>query len=98
MAEATGVFRYPQAAGRTPEEKIECLRRELMCMTDQLNRLDLQPAGAAQELRLGRSVPGCIRKQVADGAHRLWLGSEDETCGILFDFTAGTYELRGTRK
>ena len=49
-----------------------------------------------QALILGTDNPGYVTKYYNNG-HRLWIGNGAQTCGIMFDFTNGTYKLYGTQ-
>lgn len=49
-----------------------------------------------QALILGTDNPGYVTKYYNAG-HKLWIGNGTQTCGIMFDFSAGTYQLYGTQ-
>ncbi len=53
-------------------------------------------AGSNPAVVIGADNPAYVEKMYTGGAHRFWIGNSTMTCGILFNFTAGTYELRGT--
>lgn len=45
---------------------------------------------------LGNTNPAVIQK-IYDGSNLMWVGNEAKTCGIMFNFSAGTYQFYGTK-
>ena len=95
MGDRPLTLRYPSVTGRTAEEKIESLRKELIRMTDELNLLELPETGETDGLRLGAEGRASVRLLRENGRELLWIGGADMACGLLLDLTAGTYQLRG---
>ena len=45
---------------------------------------------------LGNTNPAVVQK-IYDGSNLMWVGNEAKTCGIMFNFNAGTYQFYGTK-
>ena len=45
---------------------------------------------------LGNTNPAVVQK-IYDGNNLMWVGNEAKTCGIMFNFSAGTYQFYGTK-
>lgn len=45
---------------------------------------------------LGNTNPAVVQK-IYDGSNLMWIGNEAKTCGIMFNFSAGTYQFYGTK-
>lgn len=45
---------------------------------------------------LGNTNPAVVQK-IYDGNNLMWVGNEGKTCGIMFNFSAGTYQFYGTK-
>ena len=45
---------------------------------------------------LGNTNPAVVQK-IYDGSNLMWVGNEAKTCGIMFNFSAGTYQFYGTK-
>lgn len=45
---------------------------------------------------LGNTNPAVVQK-IYDGNNLMWVGNEGKTCGIMFNFNAGTYQFYGTK-
>ena len=45
---------------------------------------------------LGNTNPAIVQK-IYDGSNLMWVGNENKTCGIMFNFSAGTYQFYGTK-
>lgn len=45
---------------------------------------------------LGNTNPAVVQK-IYDGNNLMWIGNEAKTCGIMFNFNAGTYQFYGTK-
>lgn len=45
---------------------------------------------------LGNTNPAVVQK-IYDGRNLMWVGNEAKTCGIMFNFNAGTYQFYGTK-
>lgn len=45
---------------------------------------------------LGNTNPAVVQK-IYDGNNLMWVGNESKTCGIMFNFSAGTYQFYGTK-
>ena len=45
---------------------------------------------------LGNTNPAVVQK-IYDGSNLMWVGNETKTCGIMFNFSAGTYQFYGTK-
>ena len=45
---------------------------------------------------LGNTNPAVVQK-IYDGNNLMWIGNEAKTCGIMFNFSAGTYQFYGTK-
>lgn len=45
---------------------------------------------------LGNTNPAVVQK-IYDGSNLMWVGNEGKTCGIMFNFSAGTYQFYGTK-
>ena len=45
---------------------------------------------------LGNTNPAVVQK-IYDGRNLMWVGNEAKTCGIMFNFSAGTYQFYGTK-
>ena len=45
---------------------------------------------------LGNTNPAVVQK-IYDGSNLMWVGNEAKTCGIMFNFSTGTYEFYGTK-
>ena len=45
---------------------------------------------------LGNTNPAVVQK-IYDGSNLMWIGNEAKTCGIMFNFNAGTYQFYGTK-
>ena len=45
---------------------------------------------------LGNTNPAVVQK-IYDGNNLMWIGNEAKTCGIIFNFNAGTYQFYGTK-
>ena len=45
---------------------------------------------------LGNTKPAVVQK-IYDGSNLMWVGNEAKTCGIMFNFSAGTYQFYGTK-
>lgn len=45
---------------------------------------------------LGNTNPAVVQK-IYDGNNLMWVGNERKTCGIMFNFNAGTYQFYGTK-
>lgn len=45
---------------------------------------------------LGNTNPAVVQK-IYDGRNLMWIGNEAKTCGIMFNFSAGTYQFYGTK-
>ena len=45
---------------------------------------------------LGNTNPAVVQK-IYDGSNLMWVGNESKTCGIMFNFSAGTYQFYGTK-
>lgn len=45
---------------------------------------------------LGNANPAVVQK-IYDGSNLMWVGNEAKTCGIMFNFSAGTYQFYGTK-
>lgn len=45
---------------------------------------------------LGNTNPAVVQK-IYDGNNLMWVGNEAKTCGIMFNFNAGTYQFYGTK-
>lgn len=45
---------------------------------------------------LGNINPAVVQK-IYDGNNLMWIGNEAKTCGIMFNFSAGTYQFYGTK-
>ena len=45
---------------------------------------------------LGNTNPAIVQK-IYDGSNLMWVGNEAKTCGIMFNFSAGTYQFYGTK-
>ena len=95
MGKQTLTLRYPCVTGRTADEKIESMRKELIRMTDQLNLLELPAETDPDALTLGADGQGVVRVMTQNGRRMLWIGGADMACGLLLDLSAGTYQLRG---
>ena len=46
-------------------------------------------------LLLGNTNPAVVEK-FYNGNNMMWIGNETQTCGLMLNFSLGTYELRGT--
>ena len=45
---------------------------------------------------LGNTNPAVVQK-IYDGSNLMWVGNEAKTCGIMFNFSTGTYQFYGTK-
>lgn len=45
---------------------------------------------------LGNTNPAVVQK-IYDGSNLMWIGNEAKTCGIMFNFSTGTYQFYGTK-
>ncbi len=45
---------------------------------------------------LGNTNPAVVQK-IYDGNNLMWIGNEAKTCGIMFNFSTGTYQFYGTK-
>lgn len=45
---------------------------------------------------LGNTNSAIVQK-IYDGSNLMWVGNEAKTCGIMFNFSAGTYQFYGTK-
>ena len=45
---------------------------------------------------LGNTNPAVVQK-IYDGSNLMWIGNETRTCGIMFNFSTGTYQFYGTK-
>ena len=45
---------------------------------------------------LGNTNPAVVQK-IYNGNNLMWVGNEAKTCGIMFNFSAGTYQFYGTK-
>lgn len=45
---------------------------------------------------LGNTNPAVVQK-IYDGNNLMWIGNETKTCGIMFNFSTGTYQFYGTK-
>ena len=45
---------------------------------------------------LGNTNPAVVQK-IYDGNNLMWVGNEAKTCGIMFNFSTGTYQFYGTK-
>lgn len=45
---------------------------------------------------LGNTNPAVVQK-IYDGSNLMWIGNETKTCGIMFNFSTGTYQFYGTK-
>lgn len=45
---------------------------------------------------LGNTNPAVVQK-IYDGSNLMWVGNESKTCGIMFNFSTGTYQFYGTK-
>ena len=45
---------------------------------------------------LGNTNPAVVQK-IYDGNNLMWVGNEAKTCGIMFNFSDGTYQFYGTK-
>ena len=45
---------------------------------------------------LGNTNPAVVQK-IYDGNNLMWIGNEAKTCGIMFNFSSGTYQFYGTK-
>ena len=45
---------------------------------------------------LGNTNPAVVQK-IYDGSNLMWVGNEAKTCGIMFNFSTGTYQFDGTK-
>lgn len=45
---------------------------------------------------LGNTNPAVVQK-IYGGSNLMWVGNEAKTCGIMFNFSAGTYQFYGTK-
>lgn len=45
---------------------------------------------------LGNTNPAVVQK-IYDGRNLMWVGNEAKTCGIMFNFSTGTYQFYGTK-
>ena len=45
---------------------------------------------------LGNTNPAVVQK-IYDGNNLMWIGNEAKTCGIMFNFSAGSYQFYGTK-
>ena len=45
---------------------------------------------------LGNTNPAVVQK-IYDGSNLMWVGNEGKTCGIMFNFSTGTYQFYGTK-
>lgn len=45
---------------------------------------------------LGNTNPAVVQK-IYDGNNLMWVGNESKTCGIMFNFSTGTYQFYGTK-
>ena len=45
---------------------------------------------------LGTTNPAVVQK-IYDGNNLMWVGNEAKTCGIMFNFSTGTYQFYGTK-
>ncbi len=45
---------------------------------------------------LGNTNPAVVQK-IYDGSNLMWIGNEIKTCGIMFNFSTGTYQFYGTK-
>ena len=45
---------------------------------------------------LGNTNPAVVQK-IYDGSNLMWVGNEAMTCGIMFNFSTGTYQFYGTK-
>lgn len=45
---------------------------------------------------LGNTNPAVVQK-IYDGSNLMWVGNEAKTCGIMFNFSMGTYQFYGTK-
>ena len=45
---------------------------------------------------LGNTNPAVVQN-IYDGNNLMWVGNEAKTCGIMFNFSAGTYQFYGTK-
>ena len=45
---------------------------------------------------LGNTNPAVVQK-IYNGNNLMWIGNEAKTCGIMFNFSTGTYEFYGTK-
>ena len=45
---------------------------------------------------LGNTNPAVVQK-IYDGSNLMWVGNEAKTCGIMFNFSAGSYQFYGTK-
>lgn len=45
---------------------------------------------------LGNTNPAVVQK-IYNGNNLMWIGNESKTCGIMFNFSAGTYQFYGTK-
>ena len=45
---------------------------------------------------LGNTNPAVVQK-IYNGNNLMWIGNESKTCGIMFNFSTGTYEFYGTK-
>lgn len=45
---------------------------------------------------LGNTNPAVVQK-IYDGSNLMWIGNEAKTCGIMFNFSTGTYQFYGAK-